>query len=344
MHKLFEKTLNKALAGKNISEDNIEKFSLGINKTVPKIIQEIADIFYPALIKDSSAMLHERREYLREFESGHYELWQKGLDLLEAYLVAAFEAGENFNKHYRKVASKADDYMFEVLTRIHARAVHVGFEVLTLLKAGYSDGAHARQRTVHELGVISNFITMNGSELAKCYLEHEVIESYKAMILFQEHAEALGYKPYSDEYVQRVKTNRDELCKRYGKSFNGDYGWASVALSIKSPTFRDIEKASGLDHLRPYYKMASHNVHANPKGLSFRLGLSENANILLAGPSNYGLTDPAHGASISVLQATIPMLNSKPTIDSLVIGFVLQKFVDDIGQAFIKVEKEMKTT
>ena len=78
---------------------------------------------------------------------------------------------------------------------------------------------------------------------------------------------------------------------------------------IKDSPFADIEKASGLDHLRPYYKMASHNVHANPRGISFHLGLSDGSDILLAGPSSYGLTDPAHGAAMSVHQATIPMLS-----------------------------------
>jgi hypothetical protein len=43
-----------------------------------------------------------------------------------------------------------------------------------------------------------------------------------------------------------------------------------------------------LDYLRPYYKLASHNVHAQPKGILFKLGLVQNQDILLAGPSNYG--------------------------------------------------------
>ena len=44
-------------------------------------------------------------------------------------------------------------------------------------------------------------------------------------------------------------------------------------LSKQDLNFSDIERAVRLDHLRPYYKLASHNVHANPKGMLFRLGL-----------------------------------------------------------------------
>lgn len=342
MHKLFNKTLKSALAGKNLSDDDIEEAKRGITRAIPDIVQKIADTLYKSLNKNTSLMLNERREYRHDFELKHYELWEKGLDLLEAYLVVAFEAGDNFNNHYSKTALAKKDYMFKVLTSLHARAVHVGFEVLTLLRSGYADGAHARWRTAHEIGVVSNFISMHNPEVAKRYLEHEAIESYKALIGFQEHALKLGYKPYSDGYVKKVRVYCDNLCERYGKSFRTDYGWAAEALNTDKPKFRDIENASGLNHLRPYYKMASHNVHANPKGLTCRLGLSNNSRLLLAGPSNYGLTDPAHGVSISILQATTPLLHSKPTIDSVVIGTVMHKYVDDIGKAFIKIHQRMK--
>lgn len=38
--------------------------------------------------------------------------------------------------------------------------------------------------------------------------------------------------------------------------------------------------------------IAEHNVHANPKGAFFKLGLLCEINILLGGPSNAGLVDP----------------------------------------------------
>jgi len=50
-------------------------------------------------------------------------------------------------------------------------------------------------------------------------------------------------------------------------------GWASDALGKKRVTFADLESKGQLDHFRPYYKMASHNVHAGAKGITWRLGL-----------------------------------------------------------------------
>jgi hypothetical protein len=45
------------------------------------------------------------------------------------------------------------------------------------------------------------------------------------------------------------------------------------------PTFKDIERAAGIDHLRAHYRMASHNVHANPKGVFFKLGMLEESQV-----------------------------------------------------------------
>ena len=190
--------------------------------------------------------------------------------------------------------------------------------------------------------MVSNFLSGNDQLVAKKYLEHEVIESYRAMNQYQEYAEQLKQERYTDEEVKDLKKLSDNLCEHYGKSFRTPYGWSAEVLGMKKPTFADIEKSSGLDHLRPYYKMASHNVHANPKGIKFRLGLSDGADILLAGPSNYGLAYPGHGVAISVLQATVPMLNLVTNIDSIVMGKIMSKYVDDIGEAFIEIHGSMQ--
>ncbi len=84
----------------------------------------------------------------------------------------------------------------------------------------------------------------------------------------------------------------------------------------------NLEKAVGLDYLRPYYKLASHNVHAGPKGAFFRLGLMSN-DVLLAGPSNAGLADPLMGAGNALVQITITLLTTKPNVDRLVACRVL---------------------
>ena len=143
--------------------------------------------------------------------------------------------------------------------------------------------------------------------------------------------------------TESPKAVHDELIDRFGRSYKNNYGWASSVLNKDKPNFSDIEEYSGFDHLRPYYKLASHNVHANPKGVSFRLGLLGNTqNILLAGPSNYGFTDPAHGAVLSLGHITINLITTKPTIDNLVLSNILLRLESEIGEEFFKVQKEIE--
>ena len=65
--------------------------------------------------------------------------------------------------------------------------------------------------------------------------------------------------------------------------------------------------------------MASHNVHANPKGVFFKLGMLAESQVLLAGPSNAGLADPGHGAALSLSRVTAALvgLQQPPTLDNL---------------------------
>ena len=135
---------------------------------------------------------------------------------------------------------------------------------------------------------------------------------------------------------------RDDLCNRFGSSFAGSYGWAAESLAKDRPNFSDIEQAVGLEHLRPYYRMASHNVHANPKGVSFKLGLRDQDDVLLAGPSNFGLTDPAHSTAISLLQLSVALLNLRPNIDRIITLKIMTTLSEEIGDTFLRIQLEME--
>jgi hypothetical protein len=278
-----------------------QEFIAKLESSTPAIINDMTVPILSGLKKSAPSILRARRKDMKEFEQRLYKDWKKPFDLFEAFLVLALEAGDEFNREFRKDKENSENYVLEVLTRIHARACQIASEILVLLKSGFADGAHARWRSLHELAVVGSFIKTHGNETAERYLLHDNIESYKAATLYQEHYEALGYEPISQVEYDSTKVKHDKLIERFGDSYKKNYGWASLALNKKDPTFTDIEANSGLDHLRPYYKLASHNVHANPKGMIFRLGLLHNTgNILLAGPSNVGFTDPAQGAAISL--------------------------------------------
>lgn len=319
---------------------DIDKFSEDFNAELPGIIAKIVSEYsiktLERLKQSSKQMLLERRAERSGYEKRAFRLWSKALDLLEMHLVIALEAGAAFNNEFRPEAAKTKDYVFEALTRLHASACQVTSEVMVLLKAGHADGAHARWRCLHEIAVTALFIAQNGNEAAERYLRHKERESYKAALQYQEYCERLGYIPLTEQELSRLQKGHQHLIDRFGKSYDSDYGWASHILEKTKPTFRDIEGTVNLDYMRPYYRMASHNIHASPKSLFFKLGLTPNSDdILMAGPSNSGLADPGHCTALSLMQVTITLLTKEPNIDRLIICDMMMNLSEEIGDNFI---------
>ena len=266
-------------------------------------------------------------------------MWENALSSLHALIIASHEVGEAFA---RKYLEQERGSKLSVLVALHARSIQVANEVLCLLKSGYADGAHARWRTAHEIAVVADFLASCSEVTVRKYLEHEAVESYKAMQQYQEHAESLGLEPYSDSEISKLEDLKVSLVKKYGKEFLGSYGWAARKLNVKKPNFYTLEAAVGIEHLRPYYRMASHNVHANPKGINFRLGLSDGTEMFLSGPSNYGLSDPGQGIAITLGQINVSLLRARLNLDGLVYSKVLMKFVELVQNGFSMVDLVMK--
>lgn len=332
-----------AIGGEKELDELYQEFVAKLEGSVPEIIEEMTSPILSGLKKNMPSMLKAHRKDMKGFEKRLNKDWKKPFDLFEAFLVLAFAAGDEFNNEFRKDETEAGNYVLEALTRLHARACQIASEVFVLLKSGFADGAHARWRSLHEIAVVASFIKTHGNEVAERYLLHDNIESYKAATLYQKHYQALGDEPIAQDEYNSIIAMREKLITRFGNSYKNNYGWASPALNKDDPNFSDIEENSGLDHLRPYYKLASHNVHANPKGVMFRLGLLGNAqNILLAGPSNFGFTDPAQGTAFSLGLVTITLITAKPTIDNLVLSNILLRLESEIGEEFFKVQKEIE--
>jgi hypothetical protein len=313
-----------------------------VRKAIPKISIEVSAVISTALKDQLYSILQQRKRQRDQFELNLNKVWARPIDLLEMLLAISLEAGEGLNNQFRSKASRNEDLVFDVLTRLHARACKISSEIVTLLRSGHADGAHARWRSLHEIAVVGFFIESYGNDVAERYLLHEGVESYKATKLYQDYCARLQYEPLTNEEVRIARERYEHLLNRFGRSYTGDYGWASTALGKKNPTFRDIERNVLLDHMRPYYKLASHNIHANPKGILFKLGLAKDSGeVLLAGPSNMGLADPGHGCAITLTQITIALLLTRPNIDRLVMCRVLLQLADEIGKEFIQAHESL---
>ena len=344
----IKKIFNNLPAG---VEDNLKNI---IDK-FPKIMEGAANDSAKLMLDN---ILKELDLYLAPIQYQHHELtnnidyfWGYSIDLLQALTAISLESGESYYKENVKIKSN-NNCTYEVLFRLHAKACQISSEIVALLRAGFADGALARWRTLHEISIVSFFISEHGNDLAERYLDYQIIDSYKAALQFQVYAEKIDHKKMSDSRIAEFLTEVKVLDEKYGTHYKkGSYGWAAEALKIVKPTFRDIEESISLDHLRPYYKMASYNVHASSKGLYFNLGLNNDDNTLLAGPSNLGFVDPCIFTALSLYQITSNLLLNEvdevANMDVIVVNKVMlelkkliEKEVGDAEESILSQERE----
>lgn len=314
---------------------------------LPDIFRQTLDDSANALLvilkSDAPEMLEEHRQLRVGFEERLYERWGRALDLFEMVLVIAQEAGDKFRTQHEERAVRERDLVFWVLLRLHARACQIASEVLTLLRSGYATAAMARWRTIHELAVVMTLIKKHGQELAQRYLDWEAIETARNAKAYQLHHKDLGYEPYTTEELSAMQRRRDDVINKYklGSSSKHNYGWAAKVIGNPQPNFSLLEKAAGLDHMIPFYHMASHGIHSHSKGILFQLGQIEPERALLAGASNAGLADPGHTTLTSLLQCTTTYICTEPNIEALITLKAMAHLVDEAGQAFLAAHKAL---
>ncbi len=330
------------------SDEEVDGFLKDISgalaELVPGAIEELSTEIYHQLKKDAPSMLRAHRRDRRAYSKDVSSTWRRPLDLLESHIQICVEAGSEFVAETAKDASIEQPLVFGVLARLHARACRVANEVLCLLSNGYSNGAHARWRSLHEISTVVAFIAEHDDELAERYTLHQGIDSYRAAEQYQKHCGSLGSPPLDKGELQAIAARFNELKKRFGEDYAKPHGWGAKALGMRNPRFVDIASAVGLDHLRPFYKMASYSVHADPKGIFFNLALFPwEGDMLLAGPSFAGLADPGQSTAISLGQITTRLLLvTEPNIDRLVLCHVLFKYMDAIAKEFVELQSELE--
>ncbi len=278
----------------------------------------------------------EWRQQQREMEGFRTRLegrWEDGLHGLRLLITMALEFGDDFNKDGHAAGGGSNPVAFDVRNRLHARSCQVADEVLCLMANGFADGAMARWRTMQEIAAVVYLIGEHGDALAERYIAHQIVEARSAAIQYRKHQDKLGQEPISDEEFEAIERDYQAALLVFGNAFAGPYGWAAEHVGKNKPSMADIQEAASIGHLGPYYKMASHNVHANPKGVFFKLGLIGEREVLLAGASNAGLVDPGHATARSLVQIASVLMNLNPTIDNLVVVKIMNRLADEIGVA-----------
>lgn len=197
--------------------------------------------------KTAPRMLRRRHRGYRPFRRALRMYWGRPLDLYLAICVGAHDAGKRFDDRLAAEAEERQDYHFEVLTGLYARACRTALEIHHALAGGYPMAALARCRTLHEIAVIMLVLTEFGeteehADLAERFYLHERVLTAKDAKTYQEHCEQLGGEPLADEAIAELDQARRELLARFGTDYKDSYGWASGVDGLRRPNFAQLEK------------------------------------------------------------------------------------------------------
>jgi uncharacterized protein DUF5677 len=166
------------------------------------------------------------------------------------------------------------------------------------------------------------------------------VETRKGALQYQKYCQRLGQEPLDGEELASIEKAYAAVLAKYGREFGNPQGWAAKHLKKRNPTIADIQEASKLDHLGPYYRIASNDVHANPKGVFFKLGLVGEMDILLAGPSDVGIADPGHATAISLVQISTALVPLNPTFHNTVLIKIMLALADEIGAVLLEAHRD----
>lgn len=313
----------------------------------PKLFPVIAGRVSKAVLKDLQsrwASEHVLQETdVSEFRARLETRWGQGLGQLRMLLTMAREWGQWAYTRHRSQKPSKKVLLKDILIRLHVRACQVTDEIICLLENGFADGAMARWRTLHEIGVVAAVLSQHGEGIAGRYLDHQAIESKRAMNKYVNCCAPLGYKPLPAREVNKVTKAYNAAIAKYGKDFDTDYGWATLHLKKKRVTFADLEAEAGRAEMRAHYQMGNDNVHAGVKSMFIRLGLLDNYDEgLLAGRSNGGLMEPGQNAAHTLTQISAIVCFSETNMDDLVVAEMMGMLRDEIPRSFYAADKRLR--
>lgn len=335
VEKLFIKVIKEVKPEIDLEKLKDEELQDLLSSYLPSLL----DTFHKYVKKESLKVLKGQKKDMNNFKKSLKSRWGEAFDLLEIFIAYNLDFGVTISEAFRKENSSVK---FEVLLRLHARACQLSCEILELLKGGFADGALARWRTLYEISVIATFLEDKTEDLSQKYLDYSNVESYYEMLEYQENCSSLGYEPYSKNEMQVAMDQFKDLQKRYGNGFTKQYGWASDYLDKGKRTFKGVEETVEFKFMRSFYKMANNYIHGGSKGFLFKLGMSTQDTIMLAGPSNYGLADPGQNCALSLFHTTLTLTQFDPHLEDILRIKTSEILIDELSYKFVEIQKEIE--
>lgn len=314
---LVEASLKDAELLSNL-EKNENSAPVGVaEEIVNKASQEIFEV----LKKRMPRMALESNRDRKIFASKKIgKLWGSPIDLLNIQIqLTETVISQNVNAG----ATRCQDSIYAVLARLCAKTVRVAKEVEILLRFGFPEGAYARWRTMYEAEVIACFIVSGDQVLARRFLDHATIRQFEELSKLKhldssDNVESIQFRKQKAEY--------ENLLDRYGRNFRYDYGWASEALDMKKPTFKDIEQQVNMARMNPLFRFASELIHSGPVSIFANISQVPGAPEVLSGPSQLGLAIPGRDTARTLERISLCFSLHDPTMELVVWNRLISKF------------------
>jgi hypothetical protein len=266
--------------------------------------------------------------------------WNAPMRDLRVLLEFSRDLGSHFHAAHQASRLKRHRQRNEVLVRLHVRACQVTAEIILLLENGFSDGAHARWRTLLELMVTAVLIETGGDPLAERFMAYEAVERKKTMEEHNRCASLTGATRIIGREAREIDKAYASALRRYGPDMKNTNGWAAGQLGLPSrPKFSDLQLLAGTAESRLDYKLASFGVHATPQA-SISLSLLD-SELRLAGASNAGLEHAGVNTASSLCRLTSLLLGDPWDLDKLATGYALLRLRDDIAAGFFKAARRL---
>jgi len=336
----IQATVQELIDELNVSTIHVqEDLEEAMSRVIPRALGAVAKLVGNRI--SQQALEHAR--HLREVHSKRVEtvrrIWGGALDQLDILRHLVWEWNCDAIG-YRQGAYANPNTSF-ALDRLVVRAHEVVGEIIALARAGYADGALARWRSLHEVGVIAMFLARRSDSCAQMYLAHHKVEELRLLEVDKASGTARVRDIHNDRRIRDLRAQKAAMVNTFGKAFASDYGWASVYLNRTKTTFRDIEAHVGLETLRRGYQRANSIVHGGALATLTRISL---------GPESIDGTDvpPAYGCEVAItyVTASLSMMVAELCLDAesadlLAMSMVVHNCANEIRERIEETRKNV---
>ena len=266
--------------------------------------------------------------------------WGAAIDASRLLVTLCTQEGETFNdRHLRSQRGTIRD---EARARLHIRACRIAEEIILLLEHGHAEGALARWRTLHEVAVVATLIKEGGDDLAERFFDHDAVEQKRMLDDYRRAALAAGEPSPPAAQAREIERSFDDMVTRYGKHFQGMYGWASEQLGLpKEPKFHDLQDAIGSLSLKHRFRVASSSNHASVATLGQPVHHWD-PTTTIPGAFAAGFEGPAVDTAQAIVQATTALFDEPWDLDQLVLVGALGVLRDEIAKDWLATARRIE--